>query len=106
LKKDEIMKDVKKWVEYSENNEAAYTGLVGDHNYNWANQFKASKTKYREMLKAIVQELEDELNKIPPPSGDDVQTKKKEKEVKQKKVNFKEGVEKLEDVDVDTDEEE
>jgi hypothetical protein len=41
---------------------------VNDHNYTWANQFKASKTKYREMLVAVVQELEDELNKLERPT--------------------------------------
>lgn len=35
LKKDEIMKDVEKWIKEASANEALYTGLVSDHNYNW-----------------------------------------------------------------------
>jgi len=44
------MKEVNYWLEMAEKNEAAYSGLVNDHNYNWANQFKQTKTKYKEML--------------------------------------------------------
>lgn len=50
IKKPEILKEVHHWLELAEKNEATYGGLVNDHNYNWANQFKASKTKYKEML--------------------------------------------------------
>jgi len=37
IKKEEILKEVKHWLDLAEKNEAAYTGLVNDHNYNWAN---------------------------------------------------------------------
>jgi hypothetical protein len=50
VKKPEILKEVYHWLELAEKNEATYNGLVNDHNYNWANQFKATKTKYKEML--------------------------------------------------------
>ncbi len=50
IKKAEIMKEVNLWLEYAEKHEAAYVGLVNDHNYTWANQFKATKSKYKEML--------------------------------------------------------
>lgn len=46
LKKAEILQEVNHWVELAEKNEATFTGLVNDHNYTWANQFKATKTKY------------------------------------------------------------
>jgi hypothetical protein len=68
IKKAEILKEVREWVELAEKNEASYAGLVNDHNYNWANQFKTSKTKYKEMLVAVVQELEEELNKLERPT--------------------------------------
>lgn len=32
LKKEEIMEECRKWVEYSETKEALYTGLINDHN--------------------------------------------------------------------------
>lgn len=34
LKKEEIMKEVKKWIKYAEVREANYTGLINDHNSN------------------------------------------------------------------------
>jgi len=34
-KKEEIMKEVNHWLELANKNEAAYTGLIGDHNYTW-----------------------------------------------------------------------
>jgi hypothetical protein len=34
----------------AEKNEAAYAGLVNDHNSSWAAKFKTSTTKYKEML--------------------------------------------------------
>lgn len=37
IKKAEILTEVNHWVELAEKNEAAYAGLVNDHNYNWAN---------------------------------------------------------------------
>lgn len=35
LKRDEIMKTVKEWINEASSQEALYTGLVSDHNYNW-----------------------------------------------------------------------
>lgn len=108
IKKNEILKEVKQWMELSEKNEAGYTGLVNDHNYNWANQFKASKTKYKEMLAAAVQELEDELNKLDRPSDLELQQQqeKKNKQHKNKfskKLAITEGKADLNDIDMDSD---
>ena len=47
--------------------EAAYTGLVNDHNDSWCRQFKQSKTRYKEMLEEQVKLLEDALNKLDKP---------------------------------------
>jgi hypothetical protein len=68
IKKAEIMEEVNHWVELADTNEATYGALVNDHNYNWANQFKQTKTKYKEMLVAAVKQLEEELNKLERPS--------------------------------------
>ena len=67
LKKDEILKDAKKWIEYAEKHEASYDGLVYDHNSEWCNKFKQTKTKYKEMLVEIVKELETTLSSLEPP---------------------------------------
>jgi len=40
LKKDEIMKECKKWVELSDTKSASYNGLIKDHNSNWCGKFK------------------------------------------------------------------
>ena len=97
-------------MELSEKNEAAYTGLVNDHNYNWANQFKASKTKYKEMLAAAVQELEDELNKLERPSDLELQLQQEKKKQQQKgkqakKLAITEGKADLNDIDMESDQE-
>lgn len=54
IKRPEILKEVHLWVDLAEKNEATYGGLVNDHNYNWANAFKASTGKYKEMLVELV----------------------------------------------------
>lgn len=36
LKKNEILREVKEWVDKSKVVEASYVGLVSDHNYHWA----------------------------------------------------------------------
>ena len=64
LKKKEILDEVHQWIELSKTKDASYTGC---QNYNWQNLFGQSKTKYPEMLTEIVKELEEELNKLPPP---------------------------------------
>ena len=69
VKKAEILADVHYWVKRSAEVEAAYTGLVNDHNYNIAKEFTKSKTKYSEMLEAVVKELEDELHKLDKPTN-------------------------------------
>ena len=73
IKKEEVLKEVHQWLELAERNEAAYTGLVNDHNYTWANQFKTTKTKFKEMLAAAIQELEEELNKLERPTDYELQ---------------------------------
>jgi hypothetical protein len=71
VKKEEVLKEVHQWLELAERNEAAYTGLVNDH--TWANQFKTTKTKFKEMLTAVILELEEELNKLERPTDYELQ---------------------------------
>ena len=78
LKKDEIMKEVQKWVEFAGTHDAAYEGLVYDHNSEWCNKFKQSKTRYKEMLTEAVKELEQTLNSIEPPKDENEETTKEE----------------------------
>jgi len=87
IKKPEILKEVHKWIEYAETHEASYEGLVYDHNSEWCNKFKQSKTRYKEMLQEIVKELEKTLDALEPPQeiieevgGDMSKLAQKEKE--------------------------
>eukprot|EP00826_Nyctotherus_ovalis_P027139 TRINITY_DN2116_c0_g1_i7.p1 TRINITY_DN2116_c0_g1~~TRINITY_DN2116_c0_g1_i7.p1 ORF type:complete len:274 (+),score=112.97 TRINITY_DN2116_c0_g1_i7:200-1021(+) len=104
LKKDEILKEVKLWIELADKNEASYNGIVYDHNYNWARMFKENKGKYKEMLVEAVKELENELALIPPPSGSDIEKFKEEsKEEEVKAIDITEGAVSLEGIDVSDD---
>lgn len=67
VKKYEVIKEVKHWLELASKNEAGYTGLVNDHNDSWCSQFKQSKTRYRDMLEEQFKLLEDALNKLDRP---------------------------------------
>jgi len=106
LKKDEILEEVNKWVKYAEHREASYAGLINDHNPSWCSEFKTSKTKYKDMIKTAITELEAEFAKLPAPSGRDLHQKVlKRKEKKAEKVNINTGVANLEDIDVSYDKE-
>ena len=102
FKKDEILKEAKQWIELAKTKNASYSGC---QNYNWQAAFNQGKNKYAEMLDAIVKELEEELNKIPPPtdieSGNNVQVKRVRK-AKQQKVEEKKPLEEI-DVTYDKD---
>jgi hypothetical protein len=105
-KRDEIMKDCKIWIQEASDNEALYTGLVSDHNYNWCQKFKP-KGAYEKMLRELVDELEKELYKLPDPSGLDlVQSNKQSKKTSHQKArDINEGAVKLDNIDVDSEEE-
>jgi hypothetical protein len=75
IKKAEILTDVHQWVERADKVESLFTGLVSDHNHNIAKDFQKSKTKYREMLAAVVKELEDELHKLDKPTNYQIKPK-------------------------------
>jgi hypothetical protein len=44
------MEECRKWQKYAEKRPANYIGLVNDHNHSWSNEFKKTKTIYKEML--------------------------------------------------------
>ena len=66
---------------------------MSDHNHNIAKDFQKSKTKYREMLAAVVKELEDELHKLDKPTNYQVKPKaiSAKKVQKQKNVGISDG---------------
>jgi len=67
VKKKEILQEVNYWLELPNKNEASYTGLIYDHNPKICEQFKKSKSAYKDMLKELVDELTDHLNKLDKP---------------------------------------
>lgn len=107
VKKAEILTDVHKWVERADKVEAMFTGLVSDHNHNIAKEFQKSKTKYREMLAAVVKELEDELHKLDKPTNYQLRPKAvvQKKTARAKQVGISEGKQNLEEVDMGSDDE-
>jgi hypothetical protein len=68
-KRADILKDVHHWLDLAQKNEAAYTGLIHDHNSTISTDFKKSKEKYREMLSEVVKELEEKLNALEKPTN-------------------------------------
>ena len=96
------MQECKKWQKLAEKREASYTGLISDHNYNWCNTFKKSKTEYQTMLNKIIQELQTEMNKLPPPTSHDFEKEKSPKKpvAKEEKEKIKSNVINVEDIDV------
>jgi hypothetical protein len=69
LKKNEVLREVKEWVEKSKTSDALYTGLVCDHNYTWAPQI-SPEGKYAQMMEAIYMELKETLDTLPSPFED------------------------------------
>jgi hypothetical protein len=70
-------------VKYAKERKASYTHLVMDHNRQWCEIFKEGN-QYQKMLEEIIVELEEELNKIPPPVSkvDKLNKKKPKKAIK------------------------
>lgn len=65
--------------------EASYTGLLNDHNSNWCSEFKKDKKRYQIMMEDAVKELQEELNKLEPPSQKDLKSTKMLKKKSKKK---------------------
>jgi hypothetical protein len=61
LKKEQILKEVKGWIERSKTAVAKYTSFSYDHNSTWANKFN-KPGEYTKMLQEIYHELETTLN--------------------------------------------
>lgn len=107
LKKHEILKEVKEWVDRAKKTDATYTGLVYDHNYTFAPQI-SPEGKYAEMMEAIYKELKETLEGLPSPFEDDGKVVERkfssfhEEEKKVEAVVDKQQV-KLEDIDVSYD---
>ena len=109
IKKEAVMNQCNKWIERANKiQDALYDGLVNDHNSSIARDFKKSKDAYKTALTKVVKELEDLMNKLEKPSNylkPAIAAKTKPKKVVQKKQDIKEGMAKLDDVDMGTDSE-
>ena len=96
VKQHEILDECKKWLLYAEKRPANYISLVNDHNNSWSNEFKKSKTQYKDMLEKAIKELEEEFAKLPVPSINDIISQSAEKKKKRKRED-KNLLKKLED---------
>jgi hypothetical protein len=69
LKKNEILRDVKQWVEEAKTVNATYLDLVSYHNSSWCQKF-TEKGKYAKMMAEIYEELKETLENLPSPFED------------------------------------
>ena len=97
LKKDQILKEVKTWIEKGKNANAKYTSFSYDHNPNWANKFN-KPGEYVKMLQDIYYELESTLNSLPLPQ--DLQKKTEDEKIEKEKKKEKMKFENIENVDM------
>ena len=101
LKKEQILKEVRGWIERSKTTSAKYTSFSYDHNPSWAVKFNKSG-EYTRMLEDIYKDLENTLKSLPLPM--DLQKKTDdEKMIVEKKVE-KMTFENIENVDMSYDE--
>lgn len=82
MKKNEILREVKEWVDRAKVTDAVYTGLVYDHNYHWAPQI-SQEGKYSEMMDQIYKELKETLDSLPSPFEDEATGLKVERKFSQ-----------------------
>ena len=89
LKKEQILEEVRDWIERSKTAQADYSSHSDYHNPTWASKFKKNG-EYTRMLKEIYRELETTLNSLPLPQDlkKKVEVEKKEIEKKVEKMKF------------------
>jgi len=106
IKKQDVIKTCRYWVQQAGEEEAMYRDLVESHNSQIARDFQKDG-RYKEALTKCVEELEDMLNKLDKPVYEIKQKpqKKKSKKQKAKKLAIDEGKVNLDDVDMNTDSE-
>eukprot|EP00347_Sterkiella_histriomuscorum_P007708 403347869 len=70
LKKNEILREVKEWVDRAKVTDATYQGLVYDHNYHWAPQI-SPEGKYAQLMEEAYKELKETLESLTSPFEDE-----------------------------------
>ena len=100
LKKDQILKEVKGWIERSRTATAKYNSYSYDHNTSWANKF-SKPGEYTRMLEEIYYELETTLNGLPLPQ--ELKKKADDEKIKTEKKVEKMKFENLDKVDMSYD---
>jgi len=100
LKKEQILKEVRGWIERSRTATAKYASYSYDHNPTWANKFNKTG-EYTRMMEEIYKELERTLNSLPLPQ--ELKKKAEEEKIKTEKKVEKMNFENLEKVDMSYD---
>ncbi|CAI2384890.1 unnamed protein product [Moneuplotes crassus] len=67
IKRDEVMDEVKEWLELASQNKASYASLVECHNHSWCTKFK-EENRYKEMLEEAITKLEEAFKGLKEPS--------------------------------------
>eukprot|EP01046_Picozoa_sp_COSAG06_P022250 COSAG06_NODE_1714_length_8624_cov_12.847977_1_plen_2251_part_00 len=63
VQKDHVLAQCEQWLSDALR-PASYSGLISDHNHEWASKFASSPTMYRDMLKVEVDELKNVLETL------------------------------------------
>jgi hypothetical protein len=63
VQKDHVLAQCEQWLSDALR-PASYSGLISDHNHEWASKFASSPTMYRDMLKVEVDELKKVLETL------------------------------------------
>lgn len=85
LKRDEVMEEVKEWLQFAEENKANYASLVECHNHSWCQKFK-EEGKYKSMLKEIIEKLDSTFKGLKEPTLEHelpIQAKEEKKETEE-----------------------
>ena len=105
LKKDLILRDVKRWRKIAQNNEATYKALVMDHNYKYCDKFNKTPdayfTDFDEQVKLLKETLESlEAPKVRELLSSKVSKNTGAKKKKEEKIDLKkEGID-FDNIDV------
>ena len=100
LKKKQILKEVRGWIDRSRTATAKYSSYSLDHNQNWANKFN-KPGEYTRMLEEIFYELESTLDSLPLPQ--ELKKKAEDEKIETEKKAEKMKFENLDKVDMSYD---
>lgn len=103
LKKDAILKDIKKWRKIAESGEASYKQLVMDHNYKYCDKYQKNADDYLKDFDEEMNKMEEILNGLEEPAIERLLSRKKAatgKKRKQQTIDIKKDLIDFSDIDM------